>query len=204
MSLDQLPFNVFDCILVAVLVLGVFRGRKQGMSEELLSLVKWLALVFACSAVYQPLGQVFSQSSSVFGLLSCYLMAYVGVALGVFGLFALVKRVFGGKLIGSDIFGQAEYYLGMGSGLVRFGCMLMAALALLNARYYNATEVRAMEKFQNDEYGSNYFPTLHTLQAVVFEKSLAGRWIKSNLSFLLIKPTKPEKKQFHQRDVALP
>ena len=47
----------------------------------------------------------------------------------------------------------------MGSGLVRFSCMLLAALALLNARYFSPTEVRAMEKYQDDVYGSDFFPT---------------------------------------------
>ena len=59
----------------------------------------------------------------------------------------------------------------MGSGVVRFSCMLLAALALLNARYFSPTEVRAMEKFQDDVYGSNFFPTLHSVQADGFRSS---------------------------------
>ena len=121
----------------------------------------------------------------------------------ILGLFALVNKALGGKLIGSDLFGVAEYYLGMGSGLVRFSCIALAALALLNARYYNPAEVKAEEKFQNDVYGSHYFPTLHSLQAVVFDKSLTGHWIQENLNFLLIKPTAPENKQLQRREVKL-
>ena len=131
-------------------------------------------------------------------------MAYVGAALLVFLLFAGIKRAFGGKLLGSDIFGRSEYYLGMGSGLVRFSCMLLAALALLNARYFSPTEVRAMEKFQDDVYGSNYFPTFHSLQATVFDRSLTGPWIKENLGFLLIQPTEPEHKELHQKESSSP
>jgi hypothetical protein len=92
----------------------------------------------------------------------------------------------------------------MASGLVRFSCMLLAALALLNARYFSPLEVRAMEKYQNDVYGSNFFPTLQTLQAAVFDKSLSGPWIKHNLGFLLIKPTEPENRELHQKDVDIP
>ncbi len=61
-----------------------------------------------------------------------------------------------------------------------------------------------MEDFQNDVYGANYFPTWHSAQEVVFERSLAGSWIKDNLSFLLITPTQPEDKQYHQKDAVLP
>ena len=203
-SLDQLPVNLFDVAVIVVLALGIFRGRRHGMSEELLSLVKWLAILFGCAALYQPGGELIAQFTSMFGLLSCYLMAYVTGILLLFLLFTGIKRVLGGKLLGSDIFGRAEYYLGMGSGLVRFSCILLAALALLNARYFSPTEVRAMEKFQDDVYGSNFFPTLHTVQSTVFDRSLTGPWIKENLGFLLIKPTEPEQKELHQKEFAFP
>ncbi len=199
--MDKLPFNFFDFVLLAVLVAGVLRGRKHGMSEELLGLFKWLAILIICALAYEPIGKMFVGS---FTLLFCYVMAYLTAGLVVLIVFAGIKRALGGKLLGSDIFGKAEYYLGMGSGLVRFSCMLLAALALLNARYFSPTEVKAMENFQNDVYGSNFFPTLHTVQSAVFERSLLGPWIKENLSFLLIKPTEPENRQFKQKEFQMP
>jgi len=204
MNLDQLPINLFDLVVIVVLLAGVAKGRKHGMSEELLSLLKWLAIIFGCAAVYEPGGQFLGAFTTIFGRLSCYLLAYIGAALLVLLVFAGIKRGLGGKLLGSDIFGRSEYYLGMGAGLVRFSCILLAALALLNARYFSPIEVRAMEKFQDDVYGSNFFPTLHSLQSTVFDKSLAGPWIKQNLGFLLIKPTEPDKRELHQRDVVMP
>jgi hypothetical protein len=204
MNLDALPINGFDLVLVVVLVLGVYRGRKLGMSNELLPLLMWLAILFGCAAAYEPIGLYFGQTTNVFSRLSCYLMAYVGAALVILMLFAGIKRAMGEKMVGSSVFGSAEYYLGMGSGLVRFACILLAALALLNARYYNPAEVKAMEAFQNDVYGSNFFPTLHTIQSTVFERSFTGVWIKENLGFLLIKPMQPEEKKFKQRDAVLP
>ncbi len=200
MNLGALPFNAFDVFLVVVLVLGVLHGRKRGMSGELLNLVKWLAILFVCALAYEPLGALFGQTTSLFSTLSCYLVAYVGAALVVVLLFAAVNRSLGGKLTGSDMFGGAEYYLGMGSGFVRFACILLTGLALLNARYFSPQEVKAEEAFQNDVYGSHYFPTLHTVQSVVFERSLTGPWIKENLSFLLIKPTESESKELHQKE----
>lgn len=202
MNPDNLPVNMFDFALVAVLVVGVLRGRKNGMSEELLGLLKWVAILVVCALVYEPLGKLFA--GSTFSLLSSYLMAYIAAALAILIIFAGIKRALGGKLIGSDIFGKAEYYLGMGSGLVRFSCMLLAALALLNARYFSTAEVRARENFQNDVYGSNFFPGLHNLQSMVFERSLFGPWIQHNLSFLLIKPTEPQDMQFKQKEFQMP
>ena len=203
MDLDKLPLNVFDFVVLATLVIGLLRGRKHGMSEELIGLIKWLAVVIGCAIMYEPAGQWFANSSP-FSLLASFLMVYICGALLILSLFAVCKYRLGGKLIGSDIFGRAEYYLGMGSGVVRLSCILLAFLALLNARYFSPTEVRAMEAFQNDVYGSNYFPTWHTAQEVVFEKSYSGAWIKTHLGFLLIKPTQPEDKQFHQKEASLP
>jgi uncharacterized membrane protein required for colicin V production len=203
MSLDKLPINAFDILLVGVLVAGVFRGRKQGMSEEFLSLVKWLMIVAVGAFAYRPVGQFLAESSRLFSLLTCYLIAYVVLTLLLVSGFALLKRSIGGKLLGSDIFGSAEYYLGMGSGLIRFGCILITGLALLNARAYDANEIQEMEKFQDREFGSQYFPTLPAIQASVFQKSITGPWIHENLNFLLIEPTKPEKKELHQREFTL-
>lgn len=194
---------MFDFVVLATLLAGLLRGRKHGMSEELMGLLKWLAVVAGCAFVYDPVGQWFAKSSP-FSLLASFLIVYIVAALLILGIFALFKHQTGGKLVGSDIFGRAEYYLGMGSGVVRLSCMLLTFLALLNARYFSPMEVRAMEKYQDDLYGSNYFPGWHTAQAVVFERSLSGAWIKDHLSFLLIKPTVPEDKQFHQKEANLP
>jgi hypothetical protein len=204
MTFSSLPLSVFDFAFIGILTAGVLRGRKVGMSEELLKLIMWVTLVVVCAFAYEPLGRVFAQSATMFSLLSCYMMAYVACALGVVTVFVLVKRAFGGKLLGSDMFGSAEYYLGMGSGLVRFGCILIAGLALLNARSYDINEVREMEAYQNREYGRNYFPTLQTVQAMVFQRSISGAWLHDHLSFLFIKPTAPEKKEFKQKDYSFP
>jgi uncharacterized membrane protein required for colicin V production len=203
MSLDSLPVNAFDLILVGFLGFGIWRGRVHGMSEELMLLLKWMIVLAAASFLYDPLGTLLS-SNSPLSLLTCYLIAYVCIGLFVIGVFALLKHGLGGKLIGSDIFGGAEYYLGMGAGVVRFSCILLAGLALLNARYISPAEVKAMEYYQNDVYGSNFFPGLHSAQATVFERSLTGPWIRDHLSFLLIKPTQPVGKDLHQREYQLP
>ena len=204
MSLSQLPINLFDLVVLVVLAAGIYRGRKHGMSEELLNLLTWLAILLGCASVYEPGAELIGQFTNMFSQLTCYLIAYLGGAVLIFLLFTGIKRAFSGKLLGSDIFGRTEYYLGMGSGLVRFGCMLLAALALLNSRYFSPTEVRAMEARDIDIYGSDFFPGLHSLQTTVFDRSLTGPWIKENLGFLLIKPTEPEHKEFHQKDAVIP
>jgi len=204
MSLDKLPINLFDLIVVVVLTAGIMRGRKHGMSEELIKLLQWLTILFGCAALYEWGAQMFGQFTGLFGQLTRYLMVYAVAALMIVAVFALVKRKLGGKLLGSDVFGRTEYYLGMASGAARFSCMLLVGLALLNARYFNPAEVRANQKYVDDVYGSDFFPGLHSVQEAVFEKSITGPWIRQNLGFLLIKPTEPEEKQFHQKEFNMP
>jgi len=168
-----------------------------------MNLAKWLTVVIGCAALYKPAGEWFAQSSP-FSRLACFLFIYAAGALVILSVFGYLKHHLGGKLVRSDLFGRAEYYLGMGSGAVRCGCMLLAALALLNARLYTAAEARAMERFQDEVYGSNYFPTWHSAQQTVFERSLAGPLIKQHLGFLLIEPTQPENKEFHQKEAMMP
>jgi len=202
LNLDNLPVNWFDLAVVILLLVGVLRGRKRGMSQEFLDVFKWLVLVLAAGFLYQPVGDMLPQSA-MFDRLACYIVAYLGIAMVVFSLFIFIKRALGGKLIGSDKFGNAEYPLGMVSGMIRFACMIVAALALLNARAYTSAEVNAEIKFQNDNYGSQFFPTLQTIQAQVFKKSMSGPVIKDCLGLVLIKPTAPAKKDLRP-EVALP
>ncbi len=184
-----MPFNLFDILLGLVLTGGIIHGRKHGFSQELLRVIKWLALVFLCAALYQPLGLGIAQTG-VFDLLSCYLLAYLGTALCIFLCFSVLERRLAPKLAGSDVFGRGEYYLGMGSAVVRFICVLLVGLAVLNARLFTPAELKDLERFQEQAYGSAVFPNLHTLQVAVFDKSLTGSWIRQGLGFLLITPTR--------------
>lgn len=182
------PFNLFDILLALVLVGGIVHGRKHGLSVELLSTAKWVTLLLACAVCYRAAGTLVA-ATGVFDLLTCYLLCYLGTALGVFLIFSIVEKRLVPKLVGSDIFGRSEYFLGMGFGLVRFTSMLLVGLALLNAREFSRSELLKEEKYQDENYGSNIFPGLHSLQAAVFERSLTGAFIRDDLGFLLIQPT---------------
>lgn len=188
------PFNLFDVLLAIVLVGGIIHGRKHGVSLEVLSMAKWLTLVLVCAVVYRPVGALVAEAG-FFDLLSCYLLAYLGAALLVFFIFSVLERRLAPKLTGSDIFGRGEYFLGMGSGMLRFACILLVGLALLNAREFSPAELKDTERYQLENYGSHVFPGLHSLQDAVFERSLTGGWIKEDLGFLLITPTEINQKQ---------
>lgn len=184
----SMPINLFDCLLVCFLAAGMVRGRHHGLSNEGLRVLRWVMLLVGCALVYQPAGSRIC-AAGFFDALSAYLLCYLGAALLIFLVFSVIERRLRPKLAGSDAFGRGEYYLGMGAGLVRYGCMILMALAVLNARQFSAREVQASERAQVDSFGSTLFPTLRGLQAAVFERSLTGPLIRNHLSFFLITPT---------------
>jgi uncharacterized membrane protein required for colicin V production len=200
----NLPFNWFDIVIVGVLFLGLQRGRKHGMSEEIILVMKWLAIIIVCGLSYSVIGDVIADNS-VFTKLSSYLMAYIVLALGIAVTFLVIKKLTNGKLVGSDVFGSGEYYLGMVAGVVRYTCIIIFALAFLNAPLYTKTQIAADLKYQNDVYGSNFFPKLYSVQEDVFEKSFLGPHIHDELGFLLIKSTPRETKELRkEREVDTP
>src|SRR5881397_599553 len=118
--MDSLSLSWVDFAVVLVLGLGLWRGRKRGMSEELLDIIKWVLIVLVAGFLYEPGGQLLAQVTSVFSLRSCYVTVYMAIALFIVLLVSLMRKNIGSKLVGSDVFGAAEYYLGMGAGIFRY------------------------------------------------------------------------------------
>jgi len=192
-----MPFNWFDVVILLFLGLGVQRGRKHGMSQEIILVLKWISIILVGGLCYGVVGDVISDNS-VFSRLAGYLMAYIVIALGITVAFWAITKMANGKLVGSDVFGSGEYYLGMVAGFLRYTCILIFALSLLNARLYSQKEIKEDLSFQNDVYGSDFFPKLYTVQDDVFKKSFVGPHIHDELGFLLIKGTPPEYKELRK------
>jgi uncharacterized membrane protein required for colicin V production len=199
----NVPVNWFDMVVVITILFGLNKGRKRGMSEEIMVTIQWVVIIFAGAFLYKPLGDMLAASSPVSHVF-CYIAIYITAAIITKIFFALVKKAAGGKLVGSDVFGAGEYYLGMISGAVRYACMLIAALAVLNAPYYSPQELNAARAYQNDVYGSNFFPEFSSIQTEVFKESFIGSLIKKNASVLLIASTKSETVAIKRRTEELP
>jgi uncharacterized membrane protein required for colicin V production len=197
LPVDELGVNWFDVVVVLILVTGLFRGRKNGMSMEVLPLFQWLSVVILSAWFYPTVAQWLVNMGLLKFPASC-VMGYVLLALAIFLIFSLLKRALTPRLSGSSLFGNAEYYLGMPSGLVRFGCMLLFALAFLNASHSTPKEIKAGNDYQQRWYGAHFFPDLHTVQEQVFEKSPTGHCIKKYLGVLLIQSTPPSEGQPEQ------
>lgn len=195
----MLPFNFIDLAVVAIIAIGVARGRKRGMSEEFLDLIKWALIVFACSRLYAPLGSMLS-TATVFSLLSCYVAVYAAVALLITLVFSAIRRQVGAKLVDSDFFGMGEYYLGMVAGGIRYACIVLVAMAFINARHYSAEELQAQQASQERNFGSTFFPTFGTFQQSVFQHSLVGTHVRDYLGTFLISSTPPSSRELQKHE----
>lgn len=188
MKLDTLSLNWFDYMVVGVLVVGVLRGRKRGMSEELLDVFQWLTIVVVSALFYQPMGRFLSASTGM-SLLLAYVGSYLFVAVCVKLAFSGIKRAVGDKLVQSDAFGRGEYYLGMLAGGVRFLCVLFFILAVVHARYVNPQSLAANAKMQKDNFGAISFWSFGAIQQDIFKGSTSGVFIEKYLGNQLILTT---------------
>jgi len=198
---SKLLFNWFDLVLVGVLIFGFWRGRKNGMTKEFVPVVQWLVTVIGGAFGYRPLGDLLIRqgiTQSVFGknfqeLTVAYLSAYLLITVVVLVVFSTFKRAAKARLEGSALFGDSEYYLGIVAGVMRYFCMVLFALALLNAPVYTPADILAAKAFNNRWFGGgmagysgNFFPTMNEVQTAIFKDSLTGPFLKDNLSVLLI------------------
>ncbi len=193
-ALDKLPFGWFDVVLAAVLAFGLFRGRKNGMTKEVLPMFHWLATVLVCGLAYEMAGQMFINLSG-WTELTCYLLGYFTLMFLVYLAFHTLTKFLQPRLTGSNFFGSGEYYLGMASGMIRYACMLFVALALLNAPYYTAAEIKkekddahAIWGADMKDFSGGFFLAFHPsqMQEAVFEKAFTGKYIKQYAGVMLI------------------
>jgi len=196
MTLDKLPVNWFDAAVLLILGLGLARGRKNGMSKEVLRVFQWVALVVVCGLFYEVAAQALVNIAE-WDKSSSYVVGYLILAFLVWLVFAGLKKTLVPRLDGSNVFGSGEYYLGMFSGMVRFACMLVFVLALLNAPVYTQAQIQARQAYVKrwyggGIYGGNYIPDLQMVQESVFKKSFVGPYIKGYLGMLLINTEPPE------------
>ena len=201
-SVGKLQISWVDFLAVIVLLLGVVRGRKRGLSEELLDTTQWVLIIVKGAFLYKGLGKTLNQKP-IFSLLTYYILSYIVIALGVKTLFVLIKRRMGQKLIEGDIFGRFEFYGGMAAGAVRFACVFVFVLSLLHAPYYSKEYLAKRAKEVDYNYGSDFFPHPCKIQPAVFQQSITGKAAEKYLAKLLIEQTAGDSKGLRDNDRSL-
>lgn len=190
MNLGDFKIGWFDLLFIILVVVGCFRGRKRGMTEEFPNLVQWIIIVGCGAFISKPVGEMLSDETGM-GRLFWFVTTYLLWAALVKGVTTWIVRSKGDKIGLADMFGSAEYPLGMISGMIRMTLVCLFCLALLNARLYTSAELKAMVKFQEENYGDISFPTIGTIQQSVFLGSALGKLVHDHADVLLIEATAP-------------
>ena len=133
---------LFDLVVGVILLVGLMRGRKRGMSQELIDLFIWIGIVIGGAYAYRPGGAYLAQWSG-WQLLYCHLTVYILTGCLIFGAGFMIKTALRDKIAGTDLFGRLEYPLGMLSGIVRFACIILVFISLIHARQISAAEREA-------------------------------------------------------------
>lgn len=183
--LSRVGFNYIDLFIVAWLIVGVLVGRKRGMSQEVLPTLQWVCIMVAAGLCYRYIATFLNQTANL-GLLLANLVAYVAIGLIVQFIFLSIRKSVGEKLVGSDVFGRGEYYLGMLAGAIRFACIVVCVMAVMNSRIYSEKEIDAAEKERAKWAEGIHFPTYPTFQRSVLFESFTGRQVKGNMGNFLI------------------
>lgn len=172
MNSDPVPFSWFDILVLMVMLAGFVRGRKRGLSGELLSLMKWLAVIVLGNLYYEPLGDWLADHAQVTHNYA-NICVYVTIILGVWLAGALVKQTTRGKLIRKDSFGRLEKPLGMIAGATRYLCGIFIGIVILNTVVYKPKEIAG--------------PVARLQQQIVYN-SATGLFVREHLSMTLIEP----------------
>src|SRR5579863_6091428 len=109
---SNLSFNWFDVFLLAVLAFGVWRGRKNGMSREVLPVSMWLIIVIVGGLCAPFLADWLVRSgivAKVFGTMFiattvASITSYLFLASVVFFAFTPLRTKFREKASGSNTF----------------------------------------------------------------------------------------------------
>jgi len=187
MNFASIPWGAVDYVTAIVLFVGIIRGRKRGLSEEILPTLQWLIIVIVGGMFYRSLAQSFGPSALV-GRVVLDLSAYALMALTAKLVFSFLKRRVGEKIMSADLFGRGEYYLGMVAGMVRCVCIYFFLLNFLHAPLYTPEMLAAEDREQQHWFGSIRRPTIGSLQHLFFKESATGWATETYLTSVLVVP----------------
>ena len=184
------------------------------MSKEVIPVSMWLLIVIV-GGLCAPFLAGWLASSGVIAKIfqgtvtvptASSVISYLFIAVAIFLAFTPLRTKFREKASAgnSNTFGSGEYYLGMASGCIRFACILLFFLAILNAPFYSAEEIAAKKAYDQRWYGGGqagfsgeFFPSIPEIQADVFNSSFSGRIIRDDLSIVLLHASSLSKKSQH-------
>jgi hypothetical protein len=187
----NLPVNWFDVFVLLMLLIGYSRGKKNGMSQESLAMLKWIAVMLIPAIAYEPLG-LWLATTAQLGKLTAYLTAYAISDGARGGLdFHPGDRAARRKNQGQRCVRQSPN----STWPCRRECCGSPAWSsccwrCLNARYYSTAEVQGVPRNTiRTTTAAVSFRTSTRFRMTCSKTRSSGSQIHKHLDFLLIKPT---------------
>lgn len=142
--MSSLPhFNIVDIVIMALLLFGMIRGARKGLSGELADVISIAAAFFAGWVFYEPLGTYFRTNTRL-SETGSYIAAFFAVLVGAYLLMRVLRLVlqhvmefsFKGKIerVGGALAGLAH------AGVVTASLILVVGLLPDRALHYNFVE----------------------------------------------------------------
>lgn len=182
-------FNWFDvCVLLAIGI-GCWRGYHRGASEQLLPVVKWVAIVLIAAYTHRPLGFLLSRLSGLhMGV--CHAAVYLAELTAILILFGWIGRTATDRIIAAQLFGKIEHYLGLLMGGLSAAAFMLLIVAVLNA--FDMTPARLWLKANPDDPSFNalVYTVAERVEQDVVEQSVWGICLRRELGFLLATPVR--------------
>lgn len=194
MDLSGFSLAWFDLVAVALIFVGIFHGRKNGMSQELFNTMKWLAMLTLSALIYLPIGKLilrFIPIDPMYGYVGAYILSNVALK----AIFVTVRKKVKDKMSDSDVFGRAEFPLGMVAGAFQYACMLVIFMAVMNAKYVDEDALKRQDARQKKALGENFFPSTGNIHRDILYGSITGLTVRSFFANQLIRPLNAPKKK---------
>ncbi len=178
----------FDVLIAIVVISGLVYGYKQGISVELVPMLKWITIVVVCGTFYKELGSELARSVQIQPNLA-FVVVYLVMAGILMGIATAIKNAIGEKLVGAHVFGKAELPLGAIAGIIHFGCVIFVGLSLLSSAYVTEEELTGPPLPAESSLADHFSPA--NIQRGVFHQARSGQLLKGYLGQWLIAAQPP-------------
>lgn len=181
-----MSIQVFDVVVVIVLILGFKVGMKAGGNVMLPKFVKWLTTIVGAALGYEWVGLQLHRLAG-FTEATAFIVSYCLIAAFVFVTIHLLEGRFEQIIKKSAVFGEIETMGGGVLGLFTYCTILLLTMGILHGDRTSKAEVARQEKANREEYGEAALPPLASVKYYIFDKTNTGKLIRSRLGLVLIK-----------------
>lgn len=186
----SLSLHWFDLFPLLALGLGIFLARHQNAFDQIVSFIRWLAVLLICSVLYKKPATWIAEEAGMRPDVVA-LIFYPITVFAVYYVLGLARRKDIDKSLKEDAFGKWEQTVARIAGTLRALTILLLLMSWLHGRHVTEAELHDYEKFCAENFGGIEWPVLSTLQRDVFAEAYTGKLTEKYLKPILVKPLPP-------------